>query len=101
MMRLAELAVGPAKQDRGIEPMRHRGQGRQLPVAEVACKDQGRFAVEPQLREQFVGARLNFDPAVLGAGGIMLPDMVEMSEFGAKTSEVIPDTCQDSLDFLR
>ena len=80
--------------------MRDRGQGRQLPVAEMACKDQRRLAVEPQLREQFVGARLDFDAAVFGMRGIMLPDMIEMGEFGAEPAEIVPDACENGLDLL-
>ena len=49
----------------------------------MTCKDQRRLAVEPQLREQFMGARLDFDAAVFGMRRIMLPDVIEMGEFGA------------------
>ena len=93
-------AVGPAKQDGGVESVRHRCHGGKLPIAEVARKDQRRLAVEPQLREQFVGARRNFDPALLGEGGIVLPDMIEMGKFGAEPAEIVPDACENGLDFL-
>src|SRR5947208_12438968 len=63
----------------------------------MACKDQCRFAVEPQLRKQFVGARLDLDPAILGARGIVLPDMIEMREFGADATEIVPDACENGL----
>src|SRR5437879_5338931 len=67
----------------------------------MACKDQCRFAVEPQLRKQFVGARLDLDPAILGARGIVLPDMIEMREFGADATEIVPDACENGLDLCR
>src|SRR5882757_5875155 len=77
-----------------------RGQRRQFPVAEVACENQRRFAVEPKLREQFVGARLDLDAAVFGMGGVVLPDMVEMREFGADAAEVVPYAGKDGFDLL-
>jgi hypothetical protein len=67
----------------------------------VTEKDQRRFAVEPQLREQFVGARRNFEPAPFGECGIVLPDMIEMGKFGAEPAEIVPDACENGLDFLR
>ena len=39
--------VGPAEQDRGVQPMRDRGERRQFPIAEMAGKDQRRLAVDP------------------------------------------------------
>ena len=80
--------------------MRDRGQRRQFPVAEMACENQRRLAVEPQLREQFVRARLDFDAAVFGMGGIVLPDVIEMGEFGADAAEIVPDAGEDGLDLL-
>src|SRR6266699_6487612 len=67
----------------------------------MACKDQRRFAVESQLRKQFVGARPDFDPAILGARGIVLPDMIEVREFGANATEIVPDACENDLDLCR
>src|SRR5580704_17638730 len=71
----------------------------------MACKDQRRLAVEPQLRKQFVGPRIDLDPAILGARGIVLPDMIEVREFGANATEIVPDACENGLDlcwrFLR
>jgi hypothetical protein len=52
--------------------VRDGSQRGKFPVGEMACKDQRRFAVEPQLRKQFVEARLDFDPAILGVRGIVL-----------------------------
>ena len=58
------LAVRAAEQDGGIEAMRHRGQRRQFPIAEMAGKDQRRLAVVLELGEQFVGSLRDFDPAL-------------------------------------
>jgi len=66
----------------------------------MARKDQRRLAVEPQLRKQFVGTLLDFDPAVFGTGAIMLPDMIDMCEFGAEAAEIIPDAFENGLDLL-
>src|SRR5258708_23913077 len=67
----------------------------------MACKDQRRFSVEPQLRKQFVGARLDFNPAILGLRGSVLPDMIEMREFGADATEIVPAACENGLDLCR
>src|SRR5215212_1438597 len=66
----------------------------------MACKDQRRLAVQPQLREQLVGARLDFNAAAFWMSGIMFPDVVEMGEFGADTAEIVPDTCENRFDFF-
>src|SRR3954464_13669864 len=66
----------------------------------MACKDQRRLAIQPQLREQRVGARLNFDAGVFWMSGIMLPDMVKMGEFGADTAEIVPHTSENGFDFF-
>src|SRR3954468_24417040 len=67
----------------------------------MAGKNQRWFAVEPQLREQLMSARPNFNAALVGPRGIMFPDVIEMGEFGADPAEVIPDTGKDGFDFLR
>src|SRR6266849_3591531 len=67
----------------------------------MACEDQRRLAIEPQLRKQLMGARQDFDAASFGIGGIMLPDMVEMREFGADATKVVPDARQNGLDLRR
>src|SRR5882757_1389453 len=77
-----------------------RGQRGQFPVAEVACENQRRFAVEPQLREQFVRALLDFDAAVFWMGGVVLPDVIEMREFGADAAEIVPYAGEDGFDLL-
>ena len=92
--------VGPPIQDRGVESVRDRSQSGQFPVAEMGRKDERRLAVEPQLRKQFVGALLDFDAAILGVRGIVLPDMVEMGEFCADATEIVPDTCENGLDLF-
>ena len=48
--------VGPAVEDRRIEPMGHRGKRRYFPVGEVACKDQRGLAVQAELLKQLVCA---------------------------------------------
>ena len=65
------------------------------------AKDQRRFAVESQLREQFVRARLDFDAAVFGMRRIVLPDVVEMREFRADAAEIVPHAGKNGLDFFR
>ncbi len=35
-----------------------------------------------------------------GRAAIVLPDMVEMREFGADAAEIVPDACQNGLDLL-
>src|SRR5207247_7880618 len=72
----------------GVQPVGDRSEGGQLPVAEVACENQRRLAVEPQLRKQLMGAWLNFDAAILGMRRIVLPDVIEMGEFGAEATEI-------------
>ena len=81
--------------------MRHRGYRRQLPIAEMAGKDQRGLAVEAKLRKQLVGARQDFDPAFFGEGGIVLPDVIEMGEFGAKAAEIVPYAGENGLNLLR
>jgi hypothetical protein len=85
----------------GIESMRHGRERGQLPVAEVAGEDQRRLAVAPQLLIQLGATRVERDAAVLRAGGIVIPQLVEMSELGTDPSEIIPDPGQDGLDFRR
>src|SRR5207245_5031 len=74
---------------------------RKLPVAQMARKDQRWLAVEPQLRKQLMRPRPDLDAAVLGAGGIVLPDVIEMREFSADPTEIVPDAGEDGLDLLR
>ena len=33
--------------------------------------------------------------------GVVIPDVVEMGEFGADAAEIVPDAGQDFLDLLR
>ena len=47
-----------------------------------------------------MGARLDFDAAVLWMCGIMLPYVIEMSEFGADTAEIVPDAGENGFNFL-
>src|SRR5438270_7223796 len=63
-------------------------------------KDQRRLVVQSELREQFMGARLNFDTAQFGMRRIVLPDVIEMGEFGADAAEIVPDAGEDGLDLL-
>src|SRR6266480_8034524 len=48
-----------------------------------------------------MGPRLDLDAAILGARGIVLPDMIEMREFGADATEIVPDACENGLDLCR
>src|SRR5258708_32275397 len=93
--------AGPAMQNRGVQAVRGSSASGKFPVGEMGCKDQRRFAVESKLRKQFVGARPDFDPAILGARGIVLPDMIEVREFGADATEIVPDACENGLDLGR
>src|ERR1700730_15805653 len=97
----AAAMLGLTMQNRGNQPVRDGSQSRKFPVGEMACKDQRRFAVESQLRKQFVGARPDFDPAILGPCGIVLPDVIKMREFGADATEIVPDACENGLDLCR
>jgi hypothetical protein len=67
----------------------------------VAGEDQRRLVVEAKLGEQFVGALLNFDTAVLGMRRIVLPDVIDVRKLGGDTSEIVPDTIENDVDFLR
>src|SRR5258708_8050963 len=67
----------------------------------MACKDQRRLAIEPQLRKQLMGAGQDFDAALFGIGGIVLPDMIEMGEFGSRAPKVVPNARQNILDLRR
>ena len=49
-----------------------------------------------QLAESSCGARLDFDAAVLGMRGIVIPDVIEMGEFGADASEIVPDARENA-----
>ena len=35
-----------------------------------------------------------------GCARIVLPDMIEMGEFGAKAAEIVPDAGENGLDLL-
>ena len=48
-----------------------------------------------------MGALLDFDAAVFGMCTIMLPDMIEMGEFGAIAAEIVPDAGKNGLDLFR
>src|ERR1700722_17535811 len=48
-----------------------------------------------------MGALLDFDPAFFGMRAIMLPDMIEMGEFGAVAAEIVPDAGKYGLDLRR
>jgi hypothetical protein len=45
--------------------------------------------------------RLSISMAILGPRGIVIPDMIEMREFGADTTEIVPDACENGLDLRR
>ncbi len=65
-------------------------------------KEQCRLAVVAQFVEQLLAARRELDAAwLVGIPGIMIPDAVDMREFGPDASEVVPDAGQDLLDLLR
>ena len=42
----------------------------------------------------------NFDAAFLGMIDVVVPDMVEMGEFGADAAEIVPDASENGLDLL-
>ena len=37
---------------------------------------------------------------LLGMGGIVLPDVIEMGELGADAAEIVPDAGENGLDLL-
>src|SRR3984957_16407033 len=45
-----------------------------------------------------MGTLLDFDPAVFGMRAIVLPDMIEMGEFGAIAAEIVPDAGKNGRD---
>src|ERR1700735_1593289 len=67
----------------------------------MGSKDQRRLLAEAQFGKQFVRPRPDFDPALFRESRIVLPDVIEMGEFGAQTPEIVPDTLQDRLDLVR
>lgn len=101
MARSAEFDVGAAKQHGRIEPVRHSSQCRKLPVADMAREDQCWLVVEAKLGEQFVGALLDFDAAVLGMRRVVLPDVIDVRELRCYASEIVPDAVENGIDFLR
>src|SRR6202171_570217 len=85
-----------------IEPVRDRGERGQLPAAEMAREEQGRLAVIPELIEQFLCPRRELDATwSFGMIGVVVPDVVEMREFGADAAEIIPDARENGLDLFR
>ena len=65
------------------------------------AKNQRRLAVIAELLEQLARARIEFDAARLfGMGGIVVPDVIEMGEFGADAAEIVPDAGQNCLDLF-
>jgi hypothetical protein len=66
----------------------------------MACKDQRRLAVVPDLVEQFDGPFRQFDTAVFRMVAIVVPDVVEMGEFGADAAEIVPHAGEDRFDLL-
>ena len=63
-------------------------------------EDQRGLAVVLELGKQFVGARRDLDAAFLGMIDVIIPDVVEMGEFGADAAEIVPDAGQDFLNLL-
>src|SRR5437879_1757960 len=68
----------------------------------MACEDQCRLAVEPELMEQEMGAGGKLDAALwVGICLVEIPDVVDMGELGADPAEIVPDAGKNPLDFLR
>src|ERR1700694_5152798 len=68
----------------------------------MAGENQRRFAFIPELIKQCFCSRPELDAAVFfGMIGVVVPDMVEMSKFGADATKIVPDTRQNGLDLFR
>ena len=92
--------VRTAKQHRGLEPVGRRGQRRQFPVAEMGREDQRSLAVLDQLVEHRNRRVRQLDAAALRMVRIVVPDAVEMREFAAEASEIVPHLRQDRFDLF-
>src|SRR5258705_13891720 len=67
----------------------------------MACENQGRFAIVPELVKQFLGPRRELDAAwFLGMIGVVVPDVIEMGELGADAAEIVPDAGQNGFDLF-
>ena len=87
---------------RGIQPMRDSGEGRNFPIAEMACEDQRRLAVVAECIKYLAGALREFHIARLaGIAGIVIPDAVEMREFRTDAADIVPHAGDDLVDLLR
>ena len=52
--------------------------------------------------ENFLGPRAELDAArLVRMIEVVVPDVIEMGEFGADAAEIVPDAGQDGLDLLR
>src|ERR1700749_4225831 len=67
----------------------------------MACEDQPRLVVEPQLMKQEMGARRKLDTALgIGIFLVEVPDVIDMRELGADAADIVPDTSENLLDLL-
>src|SRR6266487_2790445 len=68
----------------------------------MAGENQGRFAIVPELIEQFFCSRRELDASwFFGMIGIVIPDVIEMGEFSADTAEIVPNAGQNAFDLFR
>ena len=90
--------LGRAIEQGAIEPVRGRGDRRQLPVAEMRGEDEGRLAVVAQAIETLDRRRRDLDAAGVAIVEVEVPQAVEMRIFGRDASEVLPHGGEDRFD---
>ena len=101
MMRSAEAMLGRRNRIAASSPWATAASAGSSQLPRWLAKISAGLPSSRSLRKQFVGARLDFDAAVLGMRGIVLPDVIEMGELGADAAEIVPDAGEDGLDLLR
>ena len=82
--------------------MRDSAERGDFPIAEMACEDDGGFAVVSQMIENLLRPWGEFDTArLLRMIEVVIPDVVEMGELGADAAEIVPDAGQNGFDLFR
>src|SRR6185295_3443462 len=68
----------------------------------MAGEDDRGLAVVAQSIENLLGPRAEFDAArLVRMVDVVVPDVIEMGEFGADAAEIVPDARQNGFDFFR
>ncbi len=65
----------------------------------MRAKNQRRLAIVPKPQEALDIRLVAGDAPAFGMSGVEIPQSIEIGEFGAHASEIVPDPAQDRVDF--